>query len=545
MVEISAQTSDRKTQIPTIGTLVKGEITAIEPVFTEGGSVRFKIRGFDRAHRLTLGKKTRAFGGAPAPTVTDAQIVSQIASENGLIPKVDALTLTYHYVMQYNQSDWDFLWGRARMLGYEVYVDNMTLNFVKAGKARSLTPTSLKWGENLRRFEPRIVASGAVSKVSVKGWDPDQQKEVESSASSYSGNTVASITGAAVPGSKSITMAYMSTGEDFIADANATSSSIASKIAEARMGEHESSFVRASGEADGNPNLIAGSNVTVSQVGLRFSGKYYLTEARHIIRNGEYKVQFQVTGRSPNSIRHLLMGDDSSKANKMTGVMMAIVTNNNDLEGLGRVKVKFPWMSTAKGELESGWARVAMLGAGAERGIYFMPEVNDEVLVAFEQGDINTPVVVGALWSKKNKPPKAPAGQALAGGKVNQRIIKSRSGHSFVLDDTQGAEKISITDKTGKNEITITSTDNTLTIKGDNKLAITIGQGGIAIESQGLVSIKSTSGDIKLEGMNINLKAQTNCTVEGTAGVTIKNAAAQVALSGPTVNINNGALEVT
>ncbi len=557
-MEVSTKTYNRQTQLPTEKTLFKGEITAIEPFFTEGGRVRFRIRGYDRAHRLTLGKKTRAFGGAPAPTVTDMQIVSQIASENGLIPKVDALSLTYHYVMQYNQSDWEFLWARAQMLGFELYVDDMTLNFVKAGKARSKTPTPLEWGKNLRRFEPRIVAAGAVTKVTVKGWDSGKQQEVNGSASSYSGDTVASIPGALLPASKAILAAFTSRAEDFIADPEAVSSGIADKIAAARMGEHESQFVRASGEAEGHPAIQAGTNVFISQVGLRFTGRYYVTEARHILRNGDYHVQFQVTGRSPYTIRHLLMGNESASSNKIDGVVVAVVTNNNDLESLGRVKVKFPWMSDAKGQLETGWARVAMLGSGAERGIYFMPEVNDEVLVAFEHGDINMPYIVGALWSKKNKPPKGPSGQAIAAGKVNQRIVRSRSGHVIVLDDTQGAEKILMQDKTGKNSIEIDSTKNSITIKAAGDLTIDVtgklilkSKQDFSLQTQTKADIQAQTGAVmKVASNELNLQASgaalkgTKLDLQGQAQTAIQGAqtsvkgSAMVEIQGALVKIN-------
>lgn len=547
-VEISATVLHRQTGIPTKATLIKGEITSIEPVFTDTGSVYFRIRGYDKAHRLMLGKKTRAFGGLPAPSVTDMQIVGQIASENGLIPKIDANTLLYSYVLQYNQSDWDFLWSRAQMLGYEMYVDDMTLNFVKAGKSRNLTPTSLKWGENLRRFEPRIASAGAATSVKVQGWDEGNQQTVTGTSSSFTGDTAASIPGALVPGSQAIKLAFMkTTAEDLISEPTATSASIANQVAAARMGEHESQFVRASGEAEGHPDIMAGTNVAVSQVGVRFSGKYYVTEARHILRSGDYRVQFEVTGRSPYTIRHLLLGKEPSNSNKITGVVVGVVTNNTDLEKEGRVKVKFPWMSN---ELETGWARVAMLGSGADRGAFFAPEVNDEVLVAFDQGDISSPYIVGSLWSGKNKPPTAPSGEAVMGGKVNQRIVRSRSGHVIVLDDTTGAEKITIQDKTGKNSIEIDSVTNAMTIKCAGDLTIDVTGKLILKSKQDFTAESTTKADLKvgsaeltlevagsaLKGTKLDLQGQTQTAIQG-AQTSLKGSA-MVEIQGGIVKIN-------
>jgi uncharacterized protein involved in type VI secretion and phage assembly len=519
-VTISATVSDRKTQIPSTHTLIIGEITSIEPVFTDTGNVQFRIRGYDRAHRLTLGKKTRAWGGGDIPTVSDAQIVGQIAAEYGLAPKIDLSSLIYTYVLQYDQSDWDFLWSRARMLGYEMYVDNgLVLNFVKAGKPRSLTSTSLKWGENLYRFEPRIVSAGAVTSVTAQGWDQNRQTKVYAKASSYTGGTMAKIPGATIPASKSIGLAFLSKAEDFVADPNATSPSIASSIAEARMGEHESQFVRANGESEGHPGILAGTTVTVTQVGVRFSGKYYVTEARHIFRNGDYLVRFEATGRNPNTIRHLLMGKELSSTNKLNGVVVGVVTNNNDPLYEGRVKVKFPWMED---NLETGWVRVAMVGSGKNRGVFFTPEINDEVLVAFEQGNFNAPFIVGSLWSGKNKPPLPPSGgSVVVAGTVNQRIVRSSSGHIIVFDDTKGAEKIIIKDKTGKNSLEIDSVMNSFTINSGEDITIKSVR-NLTIEAGGQLILKS-----KLDS---SINAETKVDIGGKTAASMKVGPSEVSL---------------
>ncbi len=547
-VTISVMVTDRKTQVPTIKNLIVGEITAIEPVFTDNGRIRFRMRGYDRAHRLTMGTKTRAWGGGPAPTVTDSQIVAQIAGENGLAPVIDPAPLLYNYVLQYNQSDWDFLWSRAQMLGYEMYVDTLTLKFVKAGKPRVLKPTSLKWGENLLRFEPRIVTAGAVTGVTAQGWDPTTQQQVMGKAVAYMGGEMAAIPGAAIPASKAIKVAYMSSAEELVVDPNATNPSIATSLALAQMGKHESQFVRATGEALGHPNILAGSNINVTNTGVRFSGKYYVTEARHIWRSGDYRVQFEATGRSPYTIRHLLMGKEDAGANKFYGVVVGIVTNNSDIAQQGRVKVKFPWMDNS---LETGWVRVAMLGSGKDRGIFFTPEVNDEVLVAFDQGDFNSPYIVGSLWSGKNLPPKAPSGTAVAAGTVNQRIVRSSSGHVIVLDDTKGAEKILVQDKTGKNSIEIDSIKNSFTIKSAGDLTIDVAGKLIlkskqdfsvestakaAIKAQTGASVKVSSNELSLEVAGAALKG-TKVDVQATANASVKGNA-MVEIQGGIVKIN-------
>jgi uncharacterized protein involved in type VI secretion and phage assembly len=194
--------------------------------------------------------------------------------------------------------------------------------------------------------------------------------------------------------------------------------------------------------------------------------------------------------------------DRESRARRVHGVTVGIVTRNNDPDGLGRVKLFFPWLSDNN---ETEWARIATLMAGSERGSFFLPDVGDEVLVAFEHGDINRPFVIGGLWSREDKAPTTNSD-----GLNNIKKIKSRSGHEIIFDDTDakenleirtkgghqillddgsGSEKIMIKDKTGSNLITIDSLI-----------------GSISISSLTDISLKATKIDIEALAM-INLKA--------------------------------------
>src|SRR5271165_2888626 len=152
----------------------------------------------------------------------------------------------------------------------------------------------------------------------------------------------------------------------------------------------------------------------------------------------------------------LLTVPSSTEPGRFYGVVVGVVTNNQDPDKMARVRIKFPWLSD---DHESWWARIAVPMAGASRGAYFLPEVDDEVLVAFEHGDVRSPYVVGALWNKKDAPPTTNDD-----GKNNIRVIHSRSGHLVRLDDSDGDEKIEIIDKTGGNSITIKSSDNSVSL---------------------------------------------------------------------------------
>ena len=189
------------------------------------------------------------------------------------------------------------------------------------------------------------------------------------------------------------------------------------------------------------------------------------------------------------------------------GVVVGIVSNNQDPDGLGRVKVSFPWLAKTG---ESNWARVASPMAGSDRGISFLPDVDDEVLVAFEHGDPRSPYVLGALWNGVDKPPAEKSGD----NDNNRRVIKSRSKHRIVLDDTPGSETIEIVDKTGNNKITIDSGANKLTLQVDGDIELKAANGKIVLDAQ---SVEITSaGQTKIAASSsMDIKASQTLTVKG------------------------------
>jgi uncharacterized protein involved in type VI secretion and phage assembly len=216
------------------------------------------------------------------------------------------------------------------------------------------------------------------------------------------------------------------------------------------------------------------------------------------------------------SILDALRGNEKV-VGRVYGVAAGIITNNHDPDELGRVKVKFPWFSD---DNETDWVRIATLMAGSGRGSFFLPEVGDEVLVAFEHGDINRPFVIGALWNGVDKPP-----ETNSDGKNNIRKIRSRSGHEIifnddssagqekieihtnaghkiVLDDSVGQEKIDIVDKTGGNKITIDSVQNSISI--ESALQLTIKANIVEIEGTASLSLKSNAA-LTIQGFPVRI----------------------------------------
>lgn len=552
-VKISFGHTTGPTSIVTSNTLVDGEVTAIEPIY-EGADVYLRIRGYDRGHRLTHGKATRTYGdGNPMGLgIGDADIVKKIASEAGLNAKVDATSLIavkYKYVMQYNQNDWDFLWARANMLGYQVYVDGKDLHFCPASTARAKKdPSKLDFGGNLTRFEPRVAAMGQITQTEAYGWDPSQKKNVNSSTLvelSLKGTKAVANT---VPANAQMKTAYSSKAKDFVIEPNASSTPQAKAYADAAFSRASSSFMQAYGELDeGDPFLVAGSTVTISGLGVRFSGNYYVTEAHHTFRHGAHRTTFSVTGNISNTFRSLILGPEKEhQINRVGGVVTGVVTSNNDPEKLGRVQVKYPWLpKMSSSELSSGWARLAFVGGGADRGIVFLPEVNDEVLLAFENGDMSSPYVLGVLYNGKDKPPKG-LGELVDAGtkKVNERVIVSRSGHKIILDDTSGKEKITIQDKTGKNKIEIDSTKNEFKIISEGKLDLQ-SKGDLTLTTDGKLTLKSKQDFAASTDAGMSLKAQKSVSVNATQKVEIKGTQSVEVSGNQKVDLKSGPAGLT
>jgi uncharacterized protein involved in type VI secretion and phage assembly len=192
------------------------------------------------------------------------------------------------------------------------------------------------------------------------------------------------------------------------------------------------------------------------------------------------------------------------------GVAVAIVRENKDDSGLGRVKVSFPWFSE---EQESYWARVATPMAGKKRGIYFIPEVGDEVLVAFERGDLRFPYVIGSLWSRVD-----PAPETNADGKNTVRVIHSRDDHRITIKDDRAQPLLQIELADGK-RITLDRNGIEIDDKQGNTLTMASASGSVTLQA-------STS--ITLKAPRITMDASASATVKAAGTVTVQGALVQI-----------------
>ncbi|MFI5385008.1 MAG: VgrG-related protein, partial [Fimbriimonadales bacterium] len=377
-----------------VETVFKGEMTMFEMDAAGHMVPNLLIHCVSKDHRLHRNRVRKTY-----QDVTDSDIVQQVASRCGLNAQADSLTTVRPWVCQNNQTDYEFLKMLADRNGCRMQADGDTLHFKKVDDPQS-EDHELEWGVSMRSFRPRLTTHGMVDEVSVHGWDPKTKQAILSTKSASDGKQSASI-GEGKHGGQAAKSAFSGDAKHSIVDCPVTSQAEADSIAQSYINKRETSFVEGDGLCVGTAKIAAGKTVKVKGVGDRFSGKYNITSATHTFTPAEgYTTQFKSGGTNQDSIVDLLGGGTNDMPNKTDYIAIGIVTDNVDPDGLGRIKVKYPWLM----DDTSFWARMASPMAGPGRGIYFLPEVNDEVLVAFEHGDIHHPYMIGALWNGVDTP---------------------------------------------------------------------------------------------------------------------------------------------
>ena len=181
------------------------------------------------------------------------------------------------------------------------------------------------------------------------------------------------------------------------------------------------------------------------------------------------------------------------------GVFVGVVVDVVDPDGQGRVRVQLPWAYDSDATPFAGWCRLVVPMAGAARGVWFVPEVDDEVAVAFEAGDPRRPFVVGSLWNGSDPPPESMDGS----GQNNIRSIHSRSGIRIVMDDTDGAVAVTI-DTPGGQSLEMRDTGPTITIQDANGNRVELASGGITIETSAKLSVSASTVEVTAGSVTVN-----------------------------------------
>lgn len=495
-VEISiGYVGSKSNNAPKTRKMIVGKITALTADFPNSGPATLEVQGYDLSYCLTHGTYYRKYD----PPTSDSEIVKDIASKKiGLRTtdtSIDSTPQRTEPRVQDNITNQTFLDKLAQANGYFHWVEDDTLYFKRnppePKQPKQPKQISLEWGKTLISFSPRLSTAGQVHEIQVLGRDQNQQQGVSGSAKrTAKADAILSSTG-----KQAIDLNSNDPSKRVIADASVSSEQEAKTRAESLQNQQEQRLITSYGNTVGDPNLQVGTVLKLSGLG-RFNGEYTATQVTHTIGEQGYQTSFHGNGQFYGDDFEAADGDRHRRFGVVIGIVKDNKLNNKDSDKQGRVQVEFPGWS--KDEI-GHWARIATLMAGDQRGTFFLPEVGDEVLVAFEQGDVTRPYIIGTLWNGKDMPP-----DDNANGKNNLRFIKSRSGHLIRLDDTKDSEKIEIIDKTGKNQLIFDTANNTITIKSDKDISLEASQGTIKLSAKNIEITSSAETKIQAKGLTLD-----------------------------------------
>lgn len=421
---------------------------------------------------------------------------------------VDSTQGTLKFSVQHRETDYEYVMRLAGENGLFAFYDGKEFRAVKPS---SKDVEELVWRESLGAFS--LGLGTAQLEYTTEIYNYEQKKIYSQDSKSLPSQAALSQLSRISPdASKSI---YPDSGFSASAEKVADAQSV-DRILQGQRGHALGRMIVCHGQSI-VPTVAPGHCVKIKGMN-KFDGVYWVTSVQHVFdESGQYYNTFTCT---PLDIAYPQKRFERHPiANLQTGV----VTDNNDPDKLGRVKVKFPWNSSD----ETPWVRVLSPHAGKDHGWYSIPEIGDEVLVGYEQDSPDMPIALGALYNKDDSP------HADTGGQDNNvKLFVTRTGHKIEVKDTSGSEQISITTKDGKNQVILDASAPSITVesKGDISIkgqAITIKGQSISLESDQNTQIKA-GGNLQAEASaNLTTKASAMLNIEGTT-VTVKGTPIQL-----------------
>ena len=473
----------------------------------------------DEAVKMTVGRKNKYFFESK-----DSEIIEEvIGTYSGLSSEVEATTAPHPEMVQYYVTDWDFILSRAEVNG--------KITLIEDGKVQVLKPETsaeakleLQYGTNVVEFQAEMDARTQYAASKSISWDLANQelKEVDANdpgmdfQSNLSGSELADVIGLA----------------DFrLQHSGALDDQELQAWADAKLMRSRLSKIQGQVKILGDNSLKPGDMVSLSGFGDRFNGKAFVSSVYHEI--------------SPNRkwYTHLGLGLDSKFISQLSddvldvpaaglvpaikGLHIGVVTSLDDPLGEHRVRIFIPVIDPGS---EGTWARMSAADAGEgedARGIFFMPEIGDEVIVGFINEDPRDPVILGTFYSSAKPAPFTQNDDNFLKGIVTKSKLK------LAFDDEK--KSISIETPNG-NKITLSDEEGSILVEDENGNKATLNSDGIDLESAKDIILKA-SGDIKIEGINIEIKASAQLKADGGAGAEFSSSAS-TKVKGSLVQIN-------
>lgn len=511
----------------------KGEIISLgvesgandEPVMT--------LTAFDGSYKLARNSRAKVWANQ-----TYSDVLRSMATAAGLSFTGPALSQTYVHLLQ-TMDDAAMLDHIMAQTGLAWYVAAGKLTVVKPALAGEVATLTMR--ADLRKFRAVASATDAGQEVTVKGWDSKTKAAVVGTSSSTDSLTTAPL------GSSARSKAKQNYASKRVAlGTRALSAAEAKLIADSYAVRSAFDELTVRGEADGNPKVLVGVTVKVAGVGTNLSGKYFVTAVDHIYTGRDFRTRFTSGAFRPSHLVDLLGGGGAASGVwHSRGPVIGVVSDVGKDADSGKVKVKLPSQDDT---LVTDWARVTGLGAGPTRGLHIMPNIDDEVLVLFEDGDTRRPVVIGSLWNGKDK---VPEGLPVKNGAPEEWLLKSRLGHTIRVRDGSADKdqnvEIALQDQNIKFYIGMDKIE--LIGKQGKTMEFKIGDASISFNANGDIEVKANkitmtaTADMTLKGTKVNVSADAQLAVKGGAGVEISGPQVKVAGSGMT-EISGGIVKI-
>jgi Rhs element Vgr protein len=486
---------------------------------TEGCRLRVELS--DKAIQMTRVRRSAVYRDSQ-----DAQVMRRLIQAAGLRAGTIASTpITHPELVQFNTSDWDFLVARADVLGLAISVVRgvVSVRPLALGKVARRLHLGL---DDSRDLELELDGAQQWDTLSATSWDRATLKPTQAVKAKGPDLRIGD------QSDQALARALLAPKASLIHGAPTAPQELQS-WANARLAKQRWSLLRGSGWVDGDASLKPMDTVEIQGMGARFDGKALVSAVTHNFDSMGWNTQLKLGVSAANFARtpDLLDMPAAGLLPAATGLQIATVQSlENDPAGDLRVRVSLPHLAdSAKGLL---WARLLAPDAGAKRGFVFRPEVGDEVVIGFLNDDPRHPLILGALFGSKHKPPKP---VEAPDQKNNLRAIVSRAGTRIVFDDELPALRMETTasgdaDGESKNRITINEKEKTITIEDQHNNKVLLSDKGIsltadkdiALAGQGLVTIKGEKG-VQVEGNKISIKGQ-QTEIAGQSQVGVKGA---------------------
>lgn len=494
-------------------TIFKGIIIKHSIKIRESASILL-IECKDKAVKTTIGRNSNYYYES-----TDSDIIEELLDKHGIEKDIEATQNSHAEIIQYNVSDWDFMMTRAQANGKVCIIDDGIVTIAKPNIDQSEIET-VAFGASMLSFDGEIDARDQFKSIKAYGWNPADQELLEIDAEdpgvSLNGNLSNSDL-ASVIDTETLQLRHGGNVSDAELQEWANAKALFQQLAK----------TRGRVKFQGIPAVKPGTILKLEGVGDRFNGSIYVSAIRHQISDGNWTVDAEF-GMNPKWFSETYDIDAlpaSGLIPSIQGLHVGIVTQlQDDPDGEDKIHVQLPIINN---EEQGVWARVATLDAGENRGSFFRPEIEDEVIVGFINDDPNDAIVLGMLHSSAKPAP------IQASDDNHEKGFVTRSEMKMIFDD----DKISYTLETpaGK-KITVDEDADVITLEDDHSNIITLDSDGITVESAGDINIKA-SGDLNLEGTNVNITAQAEFKAEGSAGAEVSTSAIAV-LKGSLVQIN-------